>query len=62
MLQLSSFYFLPTDLNLLYPASTIPVDIFNSFLRVLTLSEWGHVRGTGILLEQKLKLPITSHM
>lgn len=33
-----------------------------SFLRVLILSEWGHVKGTGILLEQKLKLPITSRM
>lgn len=50
-----------TNLNLLYPTSNILVVIFNSFLRVLILLEMGCVKGSGILLEQKLKLPITSH-
>ena len=40
-----------------YLLFTRPKIIFNSFFRVLILSEWRHVKGTGILLEQKLKLP-----
>lgn len=59
MLQSPSFYF-PTDLSLLSPASTIPVVIFNSSLRVLILSDRGHVRRTGVLLEQKSQWSITS--